>query len=155
VCLVFVYRARASRTVEFAKTPPRPISDRPRRTKRELLPLDGKCSSMLVGVANYIAAIPTANTVEKLPASRTHRAQARGQLRLAIELPQFGGQEMANLQHRLHAVRRDFQGVRTVENAAILKESDQATSRRYFQFRALPGNTAKRCRDAREPVGNL
>jgi hypothetical protein len=110
---------------------------------------------VMVGVANYVAAIPTTNAVEKLPASRTHRAQARGEFGLAIELPQFGGQEMPNLQHRLHAVRRDFQGVRTVENAAILKESDQAASRRYFQFGSLPGDTTKRRRDAREPVRNL
>jgi hypothetical protein len=110
---------------------------------------------VVVGVANYIAAIPTTNTVEKLPASRAHRAQARGELGLAIELPQFGGQEMPNLQHRLHTVRGDFPGVRSVEDAAIFKESDEAASCRYFQFRSLPGDTAKRRRDAREPVRNL
>src|SRR5260370_37737241 len=110
---------------------------------------------VVVGVANHVAAIPTTNAVEKLPASRTRRAQARGELGLAIELPQFGGQEMPNLQHRLHAVRGDFPGVRSVEDAAIFKESDKAASCRYFQFRSLPGDTAKRRRDAREPVGNL
>jgi hypothetical protein len=48
---------------------------------------------------------------------------------------------MANLQHGLHAVRGDFPGVRSVENAAIFKESDEAASCRYFQFRSLPGDT--------------
>jgi hypothetical protein len=62
---------------------------------------------------------------------------------------------MANLQHGLHAVRRDFPGVRTVENAAIFKESDQAASCGYFQFGSLPSDTAKRRGDAGEPVGNL
>ncbi len=46
-------------------------------------------------------------------------------------------------------------GVRSVEDAAIFKESDRAASCRYFQFGSLPGDTAKRRRDAREPVRNL
>jgi hypothetical protein len=49
---------------------------------------------VMVGVANYVAAIPTTNAVEKLPAGRPHRAQAR-ELGLAIELPQFGGEGKA------------------------------------------------------------
>jgi hypothetical protein len=86
---------------------------------------------------------------------RTHRAQARGELGLAIELPQFGGQEMPNLQHRVHAVRGDFPGVRSVEDAAIFKESDEAASCRYFQFGSLPRDAAKRSGNAREPVRDL
>lgn len=62
---------------------------------------------------------------------------------------------MPNLQHGLYAVRGDFPGVRSVEDAAIFKESDEAASGRYFQFGSLPGDTTKRRRDAREPVRNL
>jgi hypothetical protein len=62
---------------------------------------------------------------------------------------------MANLQHGLHAVRRDFPGVWSVEDAAIFKENDQAARCGYFQFGSLPGDTAKRRGDAGEPVGNL